>query len=160
LRARSISARRSPPPWSVKLLYRALALPRCIATGTFMLRAASLVAVLAVSGAALADDPQSTANFYATDSECEFEFTIADLKGSLTWADGDLRLRLPDEAFVVADGKLAKNADDIFFAIAEHKTLALGLWRDGMITPINLIGLDPKPFVACVMQRWRSLKHR
>jgi hypothetical protein len=119
------------------------------------------LAVLAVSGAALAqDDVQSTANFYAqgSEGECGFEFTIADLKGSLAWTDGDLRLRLPDGAFVVADGKLAKNADDVFFAIVLHKKLGVGLWRDGTIFPIDLIGLDPKAFVACVMQRLHSVK--
>jgi hypothetical protein len=137
-----------------------------------MLRAAAItvgLAVLAVSGAALAqDDVQSMANFtQGSESECGgFEFTIAwrnrekttELKGSLAWMDGDLRLRLPDGAFVVADGKLAKNADDVFFAIVLHKKLGVGLWRDGTIVPIDLIGLDPKPYVACVMQRMRSVK--
>jgi hypothetical protein len=121
------------------------------------------LAVLAVSGAAFAqDDVQSTANFYS-EGECRFEFTIAwrnraEVKGSLLWADGDLRLRLPGEAFVVADGKLAKNEEDVFGAILLHKKLGVGLWRDGTIFPIDLTGLDRKPFVACVKQRWRSVK--
>jgi hypothetical protein len=129
-----------------------------------MRRAIIGLAALAVSGAALAqDDVQSTANFYVREGECRFEFAVAwrnraEVKGSLLWADGDLRLRLPDEAFVVADGKLAKNDEDVFGAILLHKKLSVGLWRDGTIFPIDLTGLDRKPFVACVMQRWRSVK--
>jgi hypothetical protein len=133
-----------------------------------MLRAAigvSLAAVLVVGGAALAhDDAQNTANFYVSEGECGFEFNVAwrnhakTLKGSLAWVDGDLRLRLPNEAFVVADGKLAKDADDVFGALVLHKRLGVGLWQDGTIFPIDLTGLDPSPFVACVMQRLRSAK--
>jgi hypothetical protein len=67
-------------------------------------------------------------------------------------------LRLPDEAFIVADGKLAENADDVFFAIHLHKKLGVGLWRDGTIVPIDLTGLDPKLFIACVKQRLHSVK--
>jgi hypothetical protein len=53
-------------------------------------------------------------------------------------------------AFVVADGKLAENTGDIFDAIS-RKELAVGFY-DGTILPIDLIGLDPKPFIACVAQ--------
>jgi hypothetical protein len=123
--------------------------------------------VLAVSGAALAqDDARSTANFYASsEGECRFEFAVAwrnraETKGTLSWTDGDLRLRLSDEAFVVADGKLAKDADDVFFAIHLHKKLGVGLWRDGTIFPIDLTGLDPKDFVACVKQRIQASRAR
>jgi hypothetical protein len=133
-----------------------------------MLRAAivvSLAALLAVSGAALAqDDVRSTANFYAREGECRFEFAVAwrdhakTLKGSLAWVDGDLQLRLPDEAFVVAGDKLAKDADDMFGALLLHKKLAVGLWQSGAIVPIEWTGLDPRPFVDCVMRRARSVK--
>jgi hypothetical protein len=49
---------------------------------------------------------------------------------------------------VVVDGKLSESAD-IFYAILSRKKLAVGFY-DGTILPIDLIGLDAKPFVACV----------
>jgi hypothetical protein len=102
------------------------------------------------------DNVQSKPNFYAqtSDGECGLEFTIAyrnrPVKGSLAFTDLGLRLRLPEKGFVIVDGKLAENPDKVFGAMVAQRGLALGFWHDGTILPINLVGLDTKPFVACV----------
>jgi hypothetical protein len=65
------------------------------------------------------------------------------------------RLRVPPEAFVVANGKLVENAGDVYRAIVSRK-LGIGFY-DGTILPINLVDPDPKPFIACVAQQFRQL---
>jgi hypothetical protein len=101
------------------------------------------------------DKVQSSANFYAqtSDGECGLEFTIAyrngTIKGTIAWTDLGLRLRGVPESFVVVNGKLAANPDDAFGAMVALKGLAIGLY-DGTILPIDLVGLDPKPFLVCV----------
>jgi hypothetical protein len=98
------------------------------------------------------DNVQSKANFYAqaSDGECGLEFTIASrngtVKGSLAFTDLGLRLRLPEKGFVVVNGKLAQNPDDVLSAMLARKGLTVGFY-DGSILPIDLVGLDPKPFV-------------
>jgi hypothetical protein len=62
-----------------------------------------------------------------------------------------LRLRLPEKGFVVVNGKLAENPDDAFSAIIARRGLAVGFY-DGTILPIDLIGLDTKPFATCIVQ--------
>jgi hypothetical protein len=101
------------------------------------------------------DHVQSKANFYAqtSDGECGLEFTIArrnrTIKGSIAWTDLGLRLRLPEKGFVVVNGKLSESQAEIFNAMVARKGLAVGFY-DGTILPIDLVGLDPQPFAACV----------
>jgi hypothetical protein len=108
------------------------------------------------------DNVQSKANFYAqaSDGECGLEFTIAyrngTVKGSLAFTDRGLRLRLPESGFVVVNGKLAEDPGDAFGAILARKGLAVGFYG-GTILPIDLIGLETKPFVTCIAQ---TLAHR
>jgi hypothetical protein len=98
---------------------------------------------------------QSSANFYAqtSDGECGLEFTIASrdrtIKGSIAWTDLGLRLRLPENGYVVINGKLSESEAEIFNAMLARKGLAVGFY-DGTILPIDLVGLDPKHFAACV----------
>jgi hypothetical protein len=107
------------------------------------------------NAAAQQNDAQSKAEFYVGAGECGFNFTITyrneTITGSIAWTEEGLTPRLPPEAFVVANGKLAENTGDVFDAILSRKKLAVGFY-DGTILPIDLIGLDPKPFVACVGQ--------
>ena len=119
----------------------------------------ALTATLVASGAAAqhnaASEVQSKAEFVVADGECGLNFTIAyrneTITGSIAWTDEGLALHVPPEAFVIADGKLAEYSIDIYRAIVSRK-LGIGLW-DGTILPINLVGLDPEPFSACLVQR-------
>jgi hypothetical protein len=70
------------------------------------------------------------------------------IKGSIAFTDLGWRLRGVPQAFVVIDGKLSDSAD-IFDAILSRKKIGIGLY-DGTILPIDLLGLVPKPFIACV----------
>ncbi len=115
---------------------------------------------VAVSGGALvavAQDGVRNANFYSqtSDGECGLEFTIAyrgrTVKGSIAWTDLGLRLRLPEKGFVVVDGKLSESAIAIFNAMIAQKGLAIG-FDNGTILPIDLVGLDPTAFSACIAQ--------
>ena len=101
---------------------------------------------------------QSKANFYAqtSEGECGLEFTIipnregkGTIKGSIAWTDLGLRLRLPEKGFVAVNGKLSQSEAEIFAAMVALKGLAVGFY-DGTVLPIDLTGLDPKPFAACV----------
>jgi hypothetical protein len=108
------------------------------------------------------DNVQSSANFYAqiSDGECGLEFTIANrnrtVKGSIAWTDLGLRLRLPEKGFVAVNGKVSESEAAIFNAMVALKGLAVGFY-DGTILPIDLTGLDPKDFAACVRRGWRIL---
>jgi hypothetical protein len=127
------------------------------------MRKAVLVALTAMLGLTVglrnvaAQEVVSNANFYAqtSDGECGLEFTIAyryrTVKGSIAWTDLGLRLRLPEKGFVVVDGKLSESAIAIFDAIVRSKKLAIGFY-DGTILPIDLAGLDPTAFSACIAQ--------
>jgi len=117
-------------------------------------------------GAVAKDNVRSSANFYAqtSDGECGLEFTITyrngTIKGSIAWTDLGLRLRGVPESFVVVNGKLAENPDDAFGAMIALKGLAIGFY-DGTILPIDLVGLDPKPFAACVeysLRVWQNAR--
>jgi hypothetical protein len=96
-------------------------------------------------------EPQ--AEFYVSDGECGLAFTIAyrneTITGSIAFADDSWTLRLPAQSFLVVNGKLTENTGDVFDAILSKKKLAIGFY-DGTILPIDLLGLDPKPFIACV----------
>jgi hypothetical protein len=109
-----------------------------------------------VAPALARDDVQGKAEFFVGASECGLNFTIAYRNGTITgavaWTADGWELRLPGEGFVVADGKFAENAGDVFSAIVSRKKLAVGFY-DGTILPIDLIGLDPKAFVECIAQR-------
>ena len=101
-----------------------------------------------------ASEVVSKAEFVVADGECGLHFTITyrneTITGSIAWTEEGLALRVPPEAFVIADGKLAEYSIDIYRAIVSRK-LGIGLW-DGTILPINLVGLDPQPFSACLAQ--------
>jgi hypothetical protein len=50
---------------------------------------------------------------------------------------------------VVVNGKLADDDSAVFSAMVGLKGLGVGFY-DGTVLPIDLVGLDSKPFVACV----------
>lgn len=117
-----------------------------------------LVALTATLGLAVglaANEVVSKSQFVVADGECRLEFTIGyrneTITGSIAWTEEGLVLHVPPEAFVVAGGKLAENAIDIYGAIVSRK-LGIGFY-DGTILPINLVDLDPKPFSACMAQK-------
>ena len=116
---------------------------------------------LDVAPAIARDDVQSKAEFFVGASECGLNFTIANrertITGALAWTAEGWELRPPGQAFVVVDGKLAENAGDVFGAIVSRKKLAIGFY-DGTILPIDLIGLDSKPFVECMAQRLQIVR--
>jgi hypothetical protein len=120
-----------------------------------ILMALRVALVASVAPAVARDDVQSKANFYAqtSEGECGLEFTITNrdrpVKGSLAFTDLGLRLRLPEKGFVVVNGKLAESEGKVFSAMVAQKGLAVGFY-DGTILPIDLIGLDTKPFAACI----------
>jgi hypothetical protein len=107
---------------------------------------------------ATAQEVVGKARFVVAEGECGLEFTVTyrnqTITGSIAWTEEGLALRVPPEAFVIANGKLAENAGDIYGAIV-YRRLGIGFW-DGTILPINLIDLDPKPFIACVAQSLRG----
>jgi len=117
---------------------------------------AALASMLGFGYAVAKDNAQSSANFYAqtSDGECGLEFTIpyrnGTIKGSLAFTDLGLRLRLPEKGFVVVNGKLSDSDTEIFGAMLARKGFAVGFY-DGTVLPIDLIGLDPKPFAECVV---------
>ena len=115
--------------------------------------------------AAQQNEAQSKAEFYVGADECGLNFTITyrneTITGSIAWTEEGLTLRVPPEAFVIANGKIPEYAIDVYSAIVSRK-LGIGLW-DGTILPIDLVGLDPKPFSACLAQsltQWDKLHWR
>jgi len=109
------------------------------------------------------DTGQSSANVYAQTSggECELNFTITyhneTIKGSIAFSEDG---RVPPETFFVIDGKLTEGAAVIFAAIILEKKLGVGLWSDGAIFPIDLVGLNQRAIADCVWPRWRAAQQR
>ena len=130
------------------------------------MRRTILVALTATLGLALGlrnvvaqhDKVVSKAEFVVGDGECGLNFTVAyrneAVTGAITWTDEGLAVRVPPEAFVVVGRKLAENAGDVYGAIVSRR-LGIGFY-DGTILPINLVDLDPKPFIDCVEQSLRA----